>query len=30
MSQIHDEVKAANASYAADFGDKANLPMPPA
>jgi carbonic anhydrase len=29
MSQIHDEVMAANAGYAADFGDKANLPMPP-
>jgi carbonic anhydrase len=29
MSQIVDEVKAANASYAAKFGDKADLPMPP-
>jgi carbonic anhydrase len=29
MSQVHDEVLAANASYAADFGDKADLPMPP-
>jgi len=29
MSQIVDEVKAANANYAADFGDKADLPMPP-
>jgi len=29
MSQIHDEVMAANIVYAADFGDKANLPMPP-
>jgi len=29
MSQIHDEVMTANDSYAADFGDKANLPMPP-
>ncbi|MGM0678811.1 MAG: beta-class carbonic anhydrase, partial [Pseudomonadota bacterium] len=29
MSQIHDEVLAANEQYAADFGDKANLPMPP-
>ena len=29
MSQIHDEVMAANAGYATDFGDKANLPMPP-
>ena len=29
MSQIHDEVLASNAEYTADFGDKANLPMPP-
>ena len=29
MSQILDEVLAANADYAADFGDKANLPIPP-
>jgi len=29
MSQIEQEVLAANAAYAADFGDKANLPMPP-
>jgi carbonic anhydrase len=29
MSQIVDEVKAANAIYAAEFGDKADLPMPP-
>lgn len=29
MSQIHDEVLAANEQYAANFGDKANLPMPP-
>ena len=29
MSHIHNEVMAANISYAADFGDKANLPMPP-
>jgi len=29
MSQVHDEVMAANVGYAADFGDKANLPMPP-
>jgi len=29
MSQVHDEVMAANTGYAADFGDKANLPMPP-
>lgn len=30
MSKIVDEVRAANASYAASFGDKGNLPMPPA
>ena len=30
MSQIQDEVLAANASYAASFGDKGKLPMPPA
>jgi carbonic anhydrase len=30
MSQIHDEVMAANAAYASDFGDKATLPMLPA
>ena len=29
MSQIVDEVLAANAAYAADFGDKGALPMPP-
>ncbi|HKJ09579.1 MAG TPA: carbonic anhydrase [Gammaproteobacteria bacterium] len=29
MSKIRDEVVAANESYAATFGDKANLPMPP-
>lgn len=29
MSQIVDEVMSANADYAASFGDKANLPMPP-
>ena len=29
MSQILDEVLAANHAYAADFGDKADLPMPP-
>lgn len=29
MTQIHDEVMAANASYAENFGDKATLPMPP-
>jgi carbonic anhydrase len=30
MTKIVDEVLAANASYAASFGDKANLSMPPA
>lgn len=30
MSQIYDEVLKANAAYAANFGDKAKLPMPPA
>jgi carbonic anhydrase len=29
MSTIVDEVLAANATYAANFGDKAKLPMPP-
>ena len=29
MSQILDEVLAANADYAANFGDKGSLPMPP-
>ena len=29
MSQIRDEVLEANARYAADFGGKGNLPMPP-
>ena len=29
MSQIRDEVIAANATYANDFGDKGNLSMPP-
>ena len=29
MSQVRDEVLAANAAYADDFGDKANLPPPP-
>ncbi len=29
MSTIRDEVLAANAAYAAGFGDKGNLPMPP-
>src|SRR5712691_2321839 len=30
MSQVLDEVLAANARYAASFGDKGNLLMPPA
>jgi carbonic anhydrase len=30
MSQTNDEVLAANARYAADFGDKAGLAIPPA
>lgn len=30
MSKVLDEVLAANARYAETFGDKANLPMPPA
>lgn len=30
MSKILDEVLAANAKYAANFGDKGNLPLPPA
>jgi carbonic anhydrase len=29
MSQILNEVLAANAQYQADFGDKGNLPLPP-
>jgi carbonic anhydrase len=29
MSQVLQEVLAANASYASSFGDKGNLPMPP-
>lgn len=29
MSQVLDEVLAANKQYASEFGDKANLPMPP-
>lgn len=29
MSQILDKVLAANAKYAANFGDKGNLPLPP-
>ncbi|MDA8050758.1 MAG: hypothetical protein M0002_12250 [Rhodospirillales bacterium] len=30
MSKIRDEVLAANAAYAASFGDKGRLAMPPA
>ena len=30
MTRVHDDVLKANAKYAADFGDKAKLPMPPA
>lgn len=30
MSKIHDEVLTANADYVKDFGDKANLSLPPA
>ena len=30
MSGIKDEVEAANAAYAADFGDKGSLALPPA
>jgi len=30
MTKVHDEVLAANETYAKDFGDKAGLPMPPA
>src|SRR5690606_3764758 len=29
MSRVLEEVLAANAKYAAEFGDKGNLPMPP-
>ena len=29
MSTVRDEVLAANAAYAAEFGDKGKLPMPP-
>jgi carbonic anhydrase len=29
MSQVLDEVLAANAAYAADFGEKGKLPLPP-
>lgn len=29
MSKVLDEVLTANANYAADFGEKGNLPMPP-
>ena len=30
MTKTRDDVLAANEAYATDFGDKANLPMPPA
>jgi len=30
MSQVHDEVLSANAAYAADFGTKGDLALPPA
>ena len=30
MSKIHDDILAANRAYAADFGDKGALAMPPA
>ena len=30
MTKLHDEVLAANATYAKNFGDKAKLAMPPA
>jgi carbonic anhydrase len=30
MTKVHDEVIAANATYAKNFGDKAKLSMPPA
>ena len=29
MTKILDEVLAANAKYAENFGDKGNLPLPP-
>ena len=29
MSNIKEEVLAANSAYVAEFGDKGNLPMPP-
>jgi len=29
LSKVHGEVLAANETYAADFGEKANLPLPP-
>ena len=29
MTKILDEVLAANAKYAENFGEKANLPLPP-
>jgi carbonic anhydrase len=30
MSKVLDEVLAANADYARNFGDKGQLPLPPA
>jgi carbonic anhydrase len=30
MTRVRDEVLAANQTYAAEFGDRATLPMPPA
>ena len=30
MTEARDDILAANEAYATDFGDKANLPMPPA
>lgn len=29
MTQIVDEIRAANERYVSDFGDKGKLPMPP-
>jgi hypothetical protein len=29
MSKVVDEIIAANENYAADFGEKGSLPMPP-
>ena len=30
LSKVHEEVLSANEAYAADFGEKANLALPPA